>query len=586
MALDRVPEFPNLFMELVEDARYRFGVLPITLGGSSGSAGGVGVPPGGFIGQLIQTRVTYDFTEAETLTVSSGSSLLDNLNRIRYRIRQLELGGPSSGSAPEGAIPFGPVGGGPMITDQPNLFFDNATNSLGVGTQVPSGHFESSGSGASTSLVGTNYGTIPGRLNLRRARGTNDAPTDVLSGDLLGQTFFSGYRAGQFATGPRVDGVTTQDWSSGSMGSALDFYAIPNNTNTAVRVAQIRERQLFVGDYDFSTAGPLMLSRDGASVNSYMVSLNDGFQHNVLAMYAARGTSGSPSNLWLNDEIGRMDFNGRRALIGGGYPNVASIRAVARDYWNGSATPTFVAIDVGGVEQVHITTGSFGLGTQNILGRFHSYQANADFAGVFEVAVNDHNPYDPIQIRRSRADSTAPNAGFGAGLVFNLEGATNGSVPAAGLLRTQWANNQTNDTTDRDSYITFHNLLDNTLTEVMRLLPGGGLTLDAITNGALRMKTITLSNLATAQFPLVSGSGTGTTGLAFIIDSTGAVAVFSLGGGATFTAEHIDNGAVYSITAGTGSSTNIYWSGANSRYEIENRRGSSTTYVVLFFVTS
>ncbi len=58
------------------------------LGGSSGPAGGTGGPPGGFVGQLIQSKVCYDTTEAE---LEAGStSLVDNLNHIRYRVYILE----------------------------------------------------------------------------------------------------------------------------------------------------------------------------------------------------------------------------------------------------------------------------------------------------------------------------------------------------------------------------------------------------------------------------------------------------------------------------------------------------------------
>jgi len=62
---------------------------PINLGGVTGEGGGSGVPIGGLIGQLIQTKVAYDTTEAESLyTPPSGQSLLDNLNHIRYNIAQ------------------------------------------------------------------------------------------------------------------------------------------------------------------------------------------------------------------------------------------------------------------------------------------------------------------------------------------------------------------------------------------------------------------------------------------------------------------------------------------------------------------
>ena len=64
----------------------------VVLGGSSGSGGGSGGPPGGILGQLIQTKVCYDTTEAETL--AGTSSLVNNLDHIRYRVKVCEdLGG-------------------------------------------------------------------------------------------------------------------------------------------------------------------------------------------------------------------------------------------------------------------------------------------------------------------------------------------------------------------------------------------------------------------------------------------------------------------------------------------------------------
>lgn len=54
----------------------------LVLGGEVGPDGGSGTPPGGFIGKLNQNYVTYDTTEA--LASGGVSSLVDNLNHIRY----------------------------------------------------------------------------------------------------------------------------------------------------------------------------------------------------------------------------------------------------------------------------------------------------------------------------------------------------------------------------------------------------------------------------------------------------------------------------------------------------------------------
>ncbi len=61
-------------------------VSSLWLGGTSGSGGGSGGPPGAFIGQLPQSKVCYDTTEAETDVGSE--SLVDNLNTMRLMTKR------------------------------------------------------------------------------------------------------------------------------------------------------------------------------------------------------------------------------------------------------------------------------------------------------------------------------------------------------------------------------------------------------------------------------------------------------------------------------------------------------------------
>jgi len=79
-------------------------VQPINLGAVASISGGTGIPPGGIIGYLPQTRVAYDISETalsgfvnDDYINASGvivnASLLDNLNHIRYRLDQLEESG-------------------------------------------------------------------------------------------------------------------------------------------------------------------------------------------------------------------------------------------------------------------------------------------------------------------------------------------------------------------------------------------------------------------------------------------------------------------------------------------------------------
>ena len=76
---------------LLENLKRDIKTQPLILGSSPTTSGTGGGPPGGIIGHLRQDKVSFDVTEAEDFTIPvSGMSLVTNLNRIRYRIAQLE----------------------------------------------------------------------------------------------------------------------------------------------------------------------------------------------------------------------------------------------------------------------------------------------------------------------------------------------------------------------------------------------------------------------------------------------------------------------------------------------------------------
>lgn len=86
--------FESQLFQYLENLKNNLRTQPMFLGGTASWSGGIGGPPGGFIGYLPQTRVAYDFGELATSgTPVSGMSLWDNLNHIRYRIQVLENGG-------------------------------------------------------------------------------------------------------------------------------------------------------------------------------------------------------------------------------------------------------------------------------------------------------------------------------------------------------------------------------------------------------------------------------------------------------------------------------------------------------------
>lgn len=85
--------FEFQLFQYLQQIRREMNLRPLNLGGTANYSGGGGGPPGGFIGTLPQTRVSYDYSEeADNTTPPSGASLLDNLNHIRYRLDGLEAG--------------------------------------------------------------------------------------------------------------------------------------------------------------------------------------------------------------------------------------------------------------------------------------------------------------------------------------------------------------------------------------------------------------------------------------------------------------------------------------------------------------
>lgn len=74
------------------------------------------------------------------------------------------------------------------------------------------------------------------------------------------------------------------------------------------------------------------------------------------------------------------------------------------------------------------------------------------------------------------------------------------------------------------------------------------------------------------------------TGLAFITDDRGHTAIFQIGGALHATQEIADPDGLFSVTAGTATSINVYWSG--TRYEIQNLSGGTRTYNVMMFTVT
>lgn len=92
---------------------------------------------------------------------------------------------------------------------------------------------------------------------------------------------------------------------------------------------------------------------------------------------------------------------------------------------------------------------------------------------------------------------------------------------------------------------------------------------------------ISCTGIVVANDGVTGIGGTNTTAVVMIATSEGAVAIYALNGGNHSVAEISDPSGVFTAAAGGASSTNIYWSAGNTRYELQNKRGSSVTYRVI-----
>jgi hypothetical protein len=99
---------------------------------------------------------------------------------------------------------------------------------------------------------------------------------------------------------------------------------------------------------------------------------------------------------------------------------------------------------------------------------------------------------------------------------------------------------------------------------------------DLTVGGGLGQEPITVANTGLAAI-----GPTGTAGILTVISSEGVSADFALKGTNNAVIEVSDPDNVFTASAGSASSTNVYWSAGNARYEIQNLRGGELRYRLL-----
>lgn len=263
---NRVPEFPPMYLEYLDQARKQSFFSPMYLGGTSGSSGGVGAPPAGFLGMLIQSRVAYDTTEAATAATTSGSSLLDNLNHIRKRLADIEAGGGGSsgvsGSGVAGRVAYWTSGS--VLSSDSTFLYDSATDSLTAKyARITEGlriGFAGLGTLTEGGLVGESQ-TLDVYWSL-----------SAVAANKVGALFItSGSNADTYISQSVVGGVT---WYSGIDNSDSDKYKVGTNlpgTNTALTLFATALDTIGIGSKIFKLDNDFEVDPTGAAINQVLI---------------------------------------------------------------------------------------------------------------------------------------------------------------------------------------------------------------------------------------------------------------------------------------------------------------------------
>lgn len=193
--------FDRTIIDLIESSNKNFKALPLNLGAVPGSGGGIGAPPGGYIGWLPQTRVAYDIAESGTLATSVSGSLLDNLNHIRYRLQQIEAG--------SGVLVVDEYDGSPSVSPTNRISFSGAVvTDLGGGRALVSmsggGGLDTSAGDARYLKLDTSNDPLTDQLDIINANPGNGGIYIVTEGDSYTADFEQFNSTQNFASSPVI----------------------------------------------------------------------------------------------------------------------------------------------------------------------------------------------------------------------------------------------------------------------------------------------------------------------------------------------------------------------------------------------
>lgn len=244
-----------------------------------------------------------------------------------------------------------------------------ATSSIIAGVGNP--QFYAASNTAAPSHVSEGYGTgtaVEPAVLLRRARGTNTAPTAVQSGDVLGNQYFGGHDGTIFSDNVRILSSATENWSATNHGTGVSFRTTKNG---AAEVIAERMNIDSNGNLNITTQAHVgilsTVNNDlGTDVSGNMlgVATEDAFSTLYSSVYnnaggavaglyllRSRGTALAPTPLTSGSSVGVVAFGG--TLDTDFEYLAASIRVKATENWSDAGTGTKMEFKVTANGQVN-----------------------------------------------------------------------------------------------------------------------------------------------------------------------------------------------------------------------------------------
>jgi len=191
--------------------------------------GGSFVKSGGTSAQVLAADGSV-LTAGTNITISSGTISASG-------------GGGISGSGTAGQVTYWT--GTSAVGGSSNLFWDNATGRLGIGTNAPVTKIQVRAEGAEEGVYIDRFVSISAAsapvILARRARGSAASPTALLNGDTIGVFGFRGYGATGFGAGSRagIAALASENWTDTAQGALFGMFTTANGTDTATYKMQL-----------------------------------------------------------------------------------------------------------------------------------------------------------------------------------------------------------------------------------------------------------------------------------------------------------------------------------------------------------